>query len=124
MTVGQLARRAGLAPDALVALEEGSAAELCRLADYERVAAALGCSLVCGLVPKQSLKALMEAQARRLAERRILSVAEVMSSQGHQLTPRELKHHVDEFARVLLAQPPHTLWDAALDGVDACETGS
>lgn len=111
MSVDQLAARVGMTPAALAELEEAEASGHAPLRDVVRVAAALDCKLVYGLVPQGTLKDLIEQQVRKIAQKRVGYMEELMRQHGHSLDAKEIGHHVEEFSRIILTHIPGSLWD-------------
>ncbi|MBD5804149.1 hypothetical protein AZOA_35920 [Azoarcus sp. Aa7] len=79
LTVRQQALRAGIAGPTLHKAEKAEAEERITVAQLRKLAAALDCELVYGLVPRQSLQETLEAQADRVAKAEVLGVTHTMS---------------------------------------------
>jgi len=115
MKTVQAAKRAGLSEQDVVRIEAQARDNSVQLAELERLAEAIGCEVVWGLVPKQSLKEAVRNQARHVAEKRIHSMVEMMSAHGHPVAAHEVKRYIEEFSEILLTELPHTLWDVAAE---------
>lgn len=115
MSVDQLATRVGMSAANLADLEEAEAAGHAPLGELERVASSLGCRLVYGLVPQQTLKTLVEEQVRKVAEKRVGYMEQLLRQHGHALSAKEIGHHVEEFSRIILNHLPGSLWDHLVD---------
>lgn len=115
MSVDQLAARVGVTPAQLAELEEAEASGHAPLRDVRRVAAALDCKIVYGLVPQDTLKGLIEQQVRKVAEKRIGCMEELLRQHGHSLDAKEIGHHIEEFSRIILTHIPGSLWDHLVD---------
>lgn len=115
MSVDQLAARVGMTPAELADFEEAEVAGHAPMGELARVAAALDCKLVYGLVPRQTLKQMVEEQVRKIAEKRVGYMEQLMRQHGHSLDAKEVGYHIEEFSRIILTQLPGTLWDHLLD---------
>jgi len=115
MSVDQLAARVGMTPAELAELEEAEASGHASLREVRRVAAALGCKFVYGLVPQDTLKGVIEQQVRKVAEKRVGHVEELLRQHGHSLDATEIGHHIEEFSRIILTHIPGNLWDHLAD---------
>lgn len=111
MSVAQLAERTGLSVAEIELLEHSSSTAGGSFADLRRLADALNCSFVWGLVPHQSLTALLRERAAAVARKRLREVADMMRRQGRAMTAGEVDHHIEKFSEVLLRELPAALWD-------------
>ncbi len=78
-TVRQQALRAGIAGPTLHKAEKAEADERITLGQLRKLAAALDCELVYGLVPRQDLLQTVEVQADRVAQAEVFDVTHTMS---------------------------------------------
>lgn len=115
MSVDQLATRVGMTAADLADLEEAEVAGHAPVGELARVAGALGCKFVYGLVPQQTLKQMVEEQVRMIAEKRVGHMEQLLRQHGHSLDAKEIGYHVEEFSRVILTNMPRSLWDYLLD---------
>lgn len=115
MSVAQLAERTGLSVAEIERLEHSSSSAGGSFADLRRLADALNCSFVWGLVPHQSLNELLRERAAAVARKRMREVAEMMRRQGRDMTAGEVDHHIEKFSEVLLRELPAALWDFTHD---------
>lgn len=111
MSVTQLAERTGLSSAEVERIEHSSSAAGGSFADLRRLADALNCSFVWGLVPHQSLDELLRERAAAVARKRLREVADMMRRQGRDMTAGEVDHHIEKFSEVLLRELPAALWD-------------
>jgi predicted DNA-binding mobile mystery protein A len=70
VTTAQLAKRLGMKPPSVVAIEQSEAKGSIELATLRRVAEALDCTLVYALVPNKPLETTIRDRARAFARRR------------------------------------------------------
>ena len=111
MTGQDLAARLGVRPATVVDLEASEARLSISLKTLAKAASALNCRLVYALVPNDgSLEEILQAQARRVAERMVSKVSHSMSleAQGVDVSFREqeVRDLTDELVRTL----PRGLW--------------
>jgi predicted DNA-binding mobile mystery protein A len=78
MTAAVLATRLGVTAGAVTRLEQSEAADRIRLDTLRRAADALGCDLVCLLVPRRPLTAVVRDRARELARWQVAAVEQTM----------------------------------------------
>ena len=115
MKTQQAAKRAGLSEQDVVRIETQARDNSVQLAELQRLAAALDCEVVWGLVPRQRLNEAVRNQARRVAEKRINNMVEMMAAHGHPVAAHEVIRYIDEFSEILLTELPHTLWDVVAE---------
>ena len=78
MSAAALAERLGTTAGAVTRLEQSEAADRIRLDTLRRAADALGCDLVCLLVPRRPLTAVVRDRARELAHDQIAATEQTM----------------------------------------------
>ncbi len=78
MSAATLAERLGTTAGAVTRLEQSEAADRIRLGTLRRAADALGCDLVCLLVPRRPLTAVVRDRARELAHYQIAATEQTM----------------------------------------------
>lgn len=115
MKTAQAAKRAGLSEQDVLRIEAQACDNSAQFEEVKRLADAIGCDVVWGLVPKQSLKEALRNQARCVAEKRIISMVEMMAAHGHPVAAHEVVRYIDEFSEILLTELPHTLWDVTAE---------
>src|SRR4051812_2500394 len=84
MTGVQLARRLGVRPPSVAALEASEQNGTIQLKTLRRAAEALDCTLVYALVPNDSLEGAVRARARRIALRELGRVAHTMKLEAQE----------------------------------------
>ena len=108
MTAEQLAKRVGVKQPTLHRLEQSEVKGSIELATLRRVAAALDCTLVYALVPKQSLEETVHARARSFTRRRLAPVEHSMLLEDQKVEGKAEEERVDE---VLRETRPSKLWE-------------
>ncbi|MEQ1858210.1 MAG: mobile mystery protein A [Longimicrobiales bacterium] len=111
MSLRQLAHRANLSKTAVASIERNEATGAVQLDSLARLADAMDCELVYAVVPRGSLREVIEQQASLAAERMVSRVASSMELEA-QGTPRaERDRLIEELAR-RMTQRPSEIWDA------------
>ena len=112
MSADQLAKRVGLRRTTIVTLESSEARKAITLERLERLARAMGCRLVYGLVPEnaESLEELLRQQALSQARRQLSSVSHTMRLEAQGLPPERERRQLERLAEELLAGSRRKLW--------------
>lgn len=79
------------------------------LQTLKRAADALDAEFVYAIIPRKSLRSVISARAREVAESRIAPIAKSMALEQQGLSKAEIARQVDELARELMAKP-EALW--------------
>ena len=111
MSAVQLARRLGIARQAIHSLEHSEARRTITLASLERVANALDCDLVYAIVPRRPLAETRHLQARRKAERVLALVGHSMRLEAQAVPPDEHEYQIAELAERYVRESPRALWN-------------
>ncbi|MCY4518495.1 MAG: mobile mystery protein A [Acidimicrobiaceae bacterium] len=98
MTGGDLARRMGVHPSRIPAIERGERELTLKLDTLTRVADALNCDLVYALVPRTSLDGMVADQARRRAVKHLRNVVVHSQLEDQEVTPDDLEAQIDDLA--------------------------
>ncbi|MDE0498381.1 MAG: mobile mystery protein A [Acidimicrobiaceae bacterium] len=98
MTSGDLARRMGVHPSRISAIERGERERTLKLDTLIRVADAMQCDLVYALVPRTSLNGMVADQARRSAVKHACSVMAHSRLEDQEVTPNDLEAQIDDLA--------------------------
>jgi predicted DNA-binding mobile mystery protein A len=109
----QFARRLDVAQKNVIALEQREARGTITLGSLERAAKALDCQLVYAIVPRDSLQAIRERQAKFIARRRLDRVSHTMALEDQSVSPEERAAQEEDLAAELLATWPRSFWDEA-----------
>jgi predicted DNA-binding mobile mystery protein A len=91
-----------------VALEQSEIKGTIQLATLRRAAEAMNCTLVYALIPNDSLEAIVQKQAHRVARRRLQSVEHSMSLEDQGVPEQNFEKRIDALA---LDLNPRALWD-------------
>jgi predicted DNA-binding mobile mystery protein A len=108
MSAVQLARRMHIKQPSVVALEQSEIKGTIQLATLRRAAEAMNCTLVYALIPNDSLEAIVQKQAHRVARRRLQSVEHSMSLEDQGVPEQNFEKRIDALA---LDLNPRALWD-------------
>jgi predicted DNA-binding mobile mystery protein A len=108
MTAEQLAKRLNVKQPSIVALEQSEAKGTIELATLRRVAEALDCTLVYGLVPNKPLEQTVRERARLFARRRSEPIEHSMALEDQKVQRKETEALIDE---ILRDTNPRRFWD-------------
>ncbi len=98
MSSADLARRMGISQQRVTAIERGEHDMTIKLGTLMRAAHAMDCELVYALVPRTSLDAMVEDQARRQATERVRRVTQHSRLEDQQPTDADLAQQIEELA--------------------------
>ena len=101
---------AGISPVTLTKSERSEAEDRISLAQLRKLAAALDCELVYGLVPKKPLHEMIEDRAELLAKQEILGVAHSMGLEDQRPSDTFIQRQIDERRKELLDGSWTRLW--------------
>jgi predicted DNA-binding mobile mystery protein A len=99
MTGVQLAKRLGVRPQTVEAIEKSEASGSIQLSTLRRAAEALDCTLVYALVPKTSLEGSVDQRARKLAIRDLARVAHTMKLEAQHTGDADMEARIDAYIR-------------------------
>ena len=99
MTGVQLARRLGVSPQSVDALETSEAAGSIKLDTLRRAAEALDCTLVYALVPNSSLQGVVAERARAIALHDLGRVAHTMKLEAQGPGDADLERRIESYIR-------------------------
>lgn len=101
---------AGVSSGTLTKSERSEAEDRISLAQLRKLAAALDCELVYGLVPKKPLREVIHDRAELIAKQEILGVAHSMSLEDQRPSDAFIERQIDERRRELLDGSWARLW--------------
>ncbi|WP_421534836.1 helix-turn-helix domain-containing protein [Pseudomonas marginalis] len=104
------AEMAGVSSVTLTKSERSEAEDRISLAQLRKLAAALDCELVYGLVPKKPLHEVIQDRAELMAKQEILGVAHSMSLEDQRPSDAFIERQIDERRKELLDGPWTRLW--------------
>jgi predicted DNA-binding mobile mystery protein A len=110
LTVRQQAARLGVAVATLHKSEQSEAEERISLAQLRKLAEALDCQLVYGLVPRKPLVEVVHEQATRIARTEILGLAHSMTLEDQRPSEQYLRKQLDQRRAELLSRKWSDLW--------------
>ena len=112
MSADQLAKRVGLRRTTIVTLGSSESRHAITLERLERLARAMGCRLVYGLVPENaaSLDELLRQQALTQAGNQLSTVSHTMKLEAQGLPPERERRQLERLAEELLAGSRRKLW--------------
>ncbi|MEZ5891435.1 MAG: mobile mystery protein A [Xanthobacteraceae bacterium] len=109
MTGVQFAKRLGIRPQSVEALEKSEANATIQLKTLRRAAEALDCTLVYALVPNDSLEGAVRTRARKIAMRDLGRVAHTMKLEAQETGDTGLEARIEAYIRDTLRE--RDLWD-------------
>lgn len=109
MTGVQFARRLGITPQSVSALESSEASGQIKLSTLRRAAEALDCTLVYALVPNGSLEGAIRQRARSIALRDLGRVAHTMKLEAQETNSAGFEERVEAYIHDVLTE--RDLWD-------------
>ncbi|ONH53905.1 mobile mystery protein A [Pseudomonas cedrina] len=101
---------AGVSSVTLTKSERSEAEDRISLAQLRKLAAALDCELVYGLVPKKPLHEVIQDRAELMAKQEILGVAHSMSLEDQRPSDAFIERQIDERRKELLDGSWKRLW--------------
>jgi len=109
MTGVQFARRLGIRPQSVEALEKSEANGSIQLKTLRRAAEALDCTLVYALLPNTSLEGAVRERARKIAMRDLGRVAHTMKLEAQETGDANLEVRIEAYIRDVLKE--RDLWN-------------
>lgn len=111
MTSVQLAKRLGVVPSRITALEKDEARGAVTLKTLREAAAAMDCTLIYAIVPKRPLDNLVRERARKRAVADIARVSHTMALEDQAPLPADVSAQIDRKVEDLLSGPLRRLWE-------------
>jgi len=111
MSGKQFARRLGVSPPRVTALEKDELSGSVSIKTMRQAAEALDCVFVYGIIPRESLTEIVRKRARTLAWKRLARVSHSMLLEAQQLTDSEQKKMLDAEVEELIRSMPKELWE-------------
>jgi predicted DNA-binding mobile mystery protein A len=111
MNAAQLADRMQVSQPRIIAMEHGEAMGAVTLKTLQRAAAALNCTLVYALVPKEPLEQVVHNRALHVAAERIAHVEHTMRLENQPTSAESQDQRVREVAETLVERASSTLWN-------------
>jgi len=111
MTGEQLSRRIGVRKQRIAALEKGEVAGTVTFNSMKKAAEAMDCVFVYALVPRDSLQANVERQARKYAEKIQAAIQHSMLLEQQGLTSEESRHGIDANTGKFVRETAKDIWE-------------
>jgi predicted DNA-binding mobile mystery protein A len=110
MSASALARKLGVMPHSIAKLEKAEADEKITLASLRKLASALDCELQYALVPRKSLKEILEDRAITIARERLRPISHSMSLENQSVDQSASEKQLQLLAKEILDGPRRNLW--------------
>lgn len=111
MSAKQLAKRVGIDQSRITRLENAETDGDLKLSSLRKIAAALDMELVYAFVPKTSLEDMVNARAKKIAEKRMSKVSRTMKLEDQELSAEEKARSMNDLVQKILIQEPKDFWD-------------
>ncbi len=111
MTARQLGNRLGIAQQGVSRIETQELNGRVTIKTMHRMAKALDCLFVYGLVPKTSLEETVRQQARKVARQRLEQATQNIKNEKQALSEDEKEKVIANLADALIQTLPSTFWD-------------
>lgn len=111
MTTMQLAKRLGVSPRRVVALELAETNDAVTLRTMRECATALNCTFVYALVPNTSLEEMLKQQATKIATQILHQVSHSMSLEDQGVDKKEAQAQLNDMINELLMGNLKHLWE-------------
>ena len=110
MSGAQLAARLNVTRQTIKDLEHSEATGKITLDSLNKLAAALGCRVVYGLVPEKPLDEMQRDRAREIAESIVKPVSHSMRLEAQSISKRDEQRQQEQLVQKLLQGNPKKLW--------------
>ena len=111
MSSKQFARRLGVKPPRITALEKNEMSGSVSIKNMREAADALNCDFFYALIPRENLTDIVQKRAQSLAQKLLDRVSHSMRLEAQQLTDSEQKKMFEAEVERLLRKMPKELWD-------------
>ena len=111
MSGPQLARRMSVTKQRISLMEKAEVNGSATLNSMRQAAEALECQFVYAVVPRDSLKATVERQARKLAEKEQAYTSQTMLLEDQMPSPEERAVALESAVADIIRRMPKSLWD-------------
>jgi len=111
MSQRQLAARMGVSTTAAQSAERNEARGKIQIDSLEALAEGLDCELVYALVPRESIRGMLERRATELAGGMVGRVSTSMELEAQGVSEEENRRQIEELAASLLRDRPKHFWD-------------
>jgi predicted DNA-binding mobile mystery protein A len=111
MTSTQLAKKLHVSVPRISILEKSESRGAVTIKTLRKVAAQLDCLFIYGLVPRKSLKNIIEKQAYLVAQKIISQSSQTMFLEKQDLSKQEVDKMLQDKAKEIVAELPTYLWE-------------
>ncbi len=111
MSTTQLAKRVGIDQSRISRLENNEAAGDLKLSSMKKIADGLGMKFVYAFIPADSLEAMVQQQARKVARKQLSIVNHTMRLEDQELSTEEKAKAFDDLVQKILIDDPKDFWD-------------
>ena len=111
LSTSQLGKKAGIDQSRISRLESAEKTGNIRLSSLQKIAKSLNMHFVYGFVPEDTLEAMVRAQARRIALKRMKTLDSTMRLEKQALSAADQKKTLDDMIEKILIEPPKDFWD-------------
>jgi predicted DNA-binding mobile mystery protein A len=111
MTSKQLAKRVGIDQSRITRLENAETAGDLKLSSLKKIAESMDMHFVYGFVPKIPLEEMVQAQARKIAGKRIKHVNHTMLLEDQELSEEEKAKALSDLTEKILVDEPKDFWE-------------
>jgi len=111
MSQRQLAARMGVSTTAAQSAERNEARGKIQIDSLQSLAEGLDCELVYALVPRESIRGMLEQRATQLAAAMVNRVSASMELENQGVSEEERQVQIDELTGSLLRDRPRNFWD-------------
>lgn len=123
MSGKQFARRLGVAPPRITALEKNELSGSVTIKTMQQAANALDCDFIYAIVPRENLTEIVRKRALSLARKRLSRVSHSMLLEEQQLSDVEQQKAFDFEVQEIIREMPKELWDYRQLGNKKSESG-
>ncbi len=111
MSAKQLGNRAGMTQAGIAQIENSEAEGKATISSMNKMAAALDCTFVYGLVPNSTLQDFIERQAREIATKRVRGTSHSMSLESQSVANEQTELQINVLTDEVMATLPRHMWN-------------
>lgn len=111
LTAAQVGKRAGLDQSRVSRLESAEKTGDLKLSSLRKIAAGLNMKFVYGFVSGDTLEAMVRAQAKRMALKRLETLDSTMRLEKQGLSQDDKKKALEDMIEKILLDPPKDFWE-------------
>lgn len=112
MTTEQLAMRLGVSRRRVVMIEQAEVQDATTLKTLKQTAQAMNCKLVYAIIPKTSIRQILEEQARKFVLKHLKDVSHHMDLEAQSVKDKKaIEAQVEDLVQQYLSKSLKTIWD-------------